>query len=96
MRQRNLLYTGITRGKRLVVLVGQKKAIAIASAECRGTTSLVKIGPVASPQHVVWMMSLSKAPGARRAQAYIKGREFVAGLAQYRLCLRRAGGSPLP
>jgi exodeoxyribonuclease V alpha subunit len=30
MLQRNLLYTGITRGKRLVVLVGQKKAIAIA------------------------------------------------------------------
>jgi exodeoxyribonuclease V alpha subunit len=26
MLQRNLLYTGITRGKRLVVLVGQKKA----------------------------------------------------------------------
>ena len=30
MLQRNLLYTGITRGKRLVVLVGQKKAAAIA------------------------------------------------------------------
>ncbi len=30
MLQRNLLYTGITRVKRLVVLVGQKKAIAIA------------------------------------------------------------------
>jgi hypothetical protein len=29
MLQRNLLYTGVTRGKRLVVLVGQKKAIAI-------------------------------------------------------------------
>lgn len=28
--QRNLLYTGITRGKRVVVLVGSKKAIAIA------------------------------------------------------------------
>ncbi|OPY67996.1 MAG: ATP-dependent RecD-like DNA helicase [Syntrophorhabdaceae bacterium PtaU1.Bin034] len=28
--QRNLLYTGITRGKRLVVLVGTKKALAIA------------------------------------------------------------------
>jgi exodeoxyribonuclease V alpha subunit len=26
MLQKNLLYTGITRGKRLVVLVGQKKA----------------------------------------------------------------------
>ena len=30
MLQRNLLCTGVTRGKRLVVLVGQKKAIAIA------------------------------------------------------------------
>jgi exodeoxyribonuclease V alpha subunit len=28
--QRNLIYTGITRGKRLVVLIGQKKALAIA------------------------------------------------------------------
>ena len=28
--QRNLIYTGITRGKRLVVLVGQKKAVGIA------------------------------------------------------------------
>lgn len=30
MLERNLLYTGITRGKRLVVVVGQKKAVAIA------------------------------------------------------------------
>jgi exodeoxyribonuclease V alpha subunit len=28
--QRNLIYTGITRGKRLLVLVGQKKALGIA------------------------------------------------------------------
>jgi len=28
--QRNLLYTGVTRGKRLVVLVGQRKALATA------------------------------------------------------------------
>jgi exodeoxyribonuclease V alpha subunit len=28
--QRNLLYTGITRGKRLVILVGTRKAVAIA------------------------------------------------------------------
>ena len=28
--QRNLVYTGITRGKKLVVLVGQKKAMAMA------------------------------------------------------------------
>ena len=28
--QRNLVYTGITRGKKLVVLIGQRKALAIA------------------------------------------------------------------
>jgi exodeoxyribonuclease V alpha subunit len=36
MLQQNLLYTGITRGKRLVVLVGQKKAIAIAVRNVSG------------------------------------------------------------
>jgi exodeoxyribonuclease V alpha subunit len=36
MLHRNLLYTGITRGKRLVVLVGQKKAIAIAVRNVSG------------------------------------------------------------
>jgi exodeoxyribonuclease V alpha subunit len=36
MLQRNLLYTGMTRGKRLVVLVGQKKAIGIAVRGNRG------------------------------------------------------------
>jgi len=30
MLQRKLLYTGVTRGKRLVVIVGQRKALAIA------------------------------------------------------------------
>ena len=30
MLKRNLSYTGITRGQRLVVLVGQKKALAMA------------------------------------------------------------------
>lgn len=30
MPQRNLVYTGVTRGKRLVVLVGERKALAIA------------------------------------------------------------------
>ncbi|WP_042876507.1 ATP-binding domain-containing protein [Cupriavidus necator] len=30
MLKRNPIYTGITRGKRLVVLVGQKRALAIA------------------------------------------------------------------
>jgi exodeoxyribonuclease V alpha subunit len=36
MLQRNLLYTGVTRGKTLVVLVGQKKAVAIAVRNVSG------------------------------------------------------------
>ena len=36
MLQRNLLYTGVTRGKRLLVLVGQKKAVAIAVRNVSG------------------------------------------------------------
>jgi exodeoxyribonuclease V alpha subunit len=36
MLQRNLLYTGVTRGKRLVVLVGQKKSVAIAVRSVSG------------------------------------------------------------
>ena len=43
MLQRNLLYTGVTRGKRLVVLVGQRKAIAIAVRNVSGQTALVEV-----------------------------------------------------
>lgn len=36
MLQRNLFYTGVTRGKRLVILVGQKKAVTIAVRNVSG------------------------------------------------------------
>jgi exodeoxyribonuclease V alpha subunit len=36
MLQRNLIYTGVTRGKKLVVFVGQKKAVAIAVKNVSG------------------------------------------------------------
>ena len=36
MLQRNLLYTGVTRGKKLVVLIGQRKAVAIAVRNASG------------------------------------------------------------
>ena len=36
MLQRNLVYTGLTRGKQLVVLVGQKKALAMAVKNFQG------------------------------------------------------------
>ena len=39
MLKRNLVYTGVTRGKKLVVLVGQKKALSMA---VRGKQALVR------------------------------------------------------
>jgi hypothetical protein len=44
MLQRNLLYTGVTRGKRLVVLVGQKKAVATAVRNVSGRRRWSKLG----------------------------------------------------
>jgi exodeoxyribonuclease V alpha subunit len=44
MLQRNLPYTGVTRGKRLVVLVGQKKAVAIAVRNVSGRRRWSKLG----------------------------------------------------
>jgi exodeoxyribonuclease V alpha subunit len=44
MLQRNLLYTGVTRGKRLVFLVGQKKAVAIAVKNASGRRRWSKLG----------------------------------------------------
>ena len=44
MLQRNLIYTGITRGRKLVVLVGSKKALwkAVTTAETKQRYSLLK------------------------------------------------------
>ncbi|MCC6006793.1 MAG: ATP-dependent RecD-like DNA helicase [Rhodobacteraceae bacterium] len=44
MLQRNLIYTGVTRGKKLVVLVGQKKAVAIAVKNVSGRRRWSKLG----------------------------------------------------
>jgi exodeoxyribonuclease V alpha subunit len=44
MLQRNLLYTGVTRGKKLVVLVGQKKAVSIAVRNISGRRRWSKLG----------------------------------------------------
>ena len=43
MLQRNLLYTGVTRGKRLVVLVGRKKAVAMAVRNVSGRRRWTKL-----------------------------------------------------
>ena len=44
MLQRNLIYTGVTRGKKLVVLVGQPKALAIAVKNVSGRKRWTKLG----------------------------------------------------
>ena len=49
MLQRNLLYTGVTRGKRLVVLIGQKKAVAIAVRNVSGRRRWSKLGEWLGP-----------------------------------------------
>ena len=51
MLQRNLLYTGVTRGKRLVVLLGQKKAIMIAVRNVSGRRRWSKLREWLSGPH---------------------------------------------
>ena len=67
MLRRNLLYTGVTRGKRLVVLVGEKKAVAIAvrnaSGRRRSGRSWTSGWPV---PRAVWNPASSPVPGRRR------------------------------
>ena len=53
MLRRNLLYTGVTRGKRLVVLVGQRKAIAIAVRAASGRRRWSKLREWMRPAHAV-------------------------------------------
>jgi exodeoxyribonuclease V alpha subunit len=49
MLQRNLVYTGLTRGKRLVVLVGQKKALAMAVKNHLGRRRYTKLAEWLAP-----------------------------------------------
>jgi exodeoxyribonuclease V alpha subunit len=49
MLQRNLLYTEVTRGKRLVILLGQKKAVTIAVKNVWGRRRWSKLREWLSP-----------------------------------------------
>ena len=49
MLQRNLLYTGVTRGKQLVVLVGQPRAVAIAVKNASGRRRWSKLDEWLAP-----------------------------------------------
>jgi len=58
MLQRNLLYTGITRGKQLVVLVGQRKALAMAVKNHLGRERFTKLAE--------WLTTSEASTGAVR------------------------------
>jgi exodeoxyribonuclease V alpha subunit len=65
MLQRNLLYTGITRGKRLVVLVGSRKAVAMAVRNMAGRRRWSKLREwLAAPPANAGIDA--RAPGVRR------------------------------
>jgi exodeoxyribonuclease V alpha subunit len=51
MLKRNLLYTRVTRGKRLVVLVGMRKAVAIAVRTVSGRTRWSKLREWLASKH---------------------------------------------
>ena len=56
MLQRNLIYTGITRRRKLVVIVGQKKALAMAVRGSRVVRRWSKLGEwlrLGAPRDVV-------------------------------------------
>jgi exodeoxyribonuclease V alpha subunit len=69
MLQRNLLYTGVTRGKRLVVLVGQKKAVAIAVPPTQSSRSQASRGGRAHP----WRRAIPPRETARIPHAAVRG-----------------------
>ena len=52
MLQRNLLYTGLTRGKKLVILVGQRKAIAIAVKNESGRRRWSRLNEWLAPESI--------------------------------------------
>ena len=49
MLHRNLIYTGVTRGKRLVVMLGQRRALAMAVRGTQGRRRWTKLGEWLSP-----------------------------------------------
>jgi exodeoxyribonuclease V alpha subunit len=69
MLRRNLVYTGVTRGKRLVVLVGQRKALAIAGKGARTRRRWSKLREwligSARPNAAVLMHQIDGSAGSR-------------------------------
>jgi len=73
MLARNLLYTGVTRGKRLVVLIGQRRALAIAVKNGSGRRRWSKLREWLAPGSAISGgppgLAIRSAPGQAVARA---------------------------
>ncbi len=87
MLQRNILFTGLTRGKRLVVLVGQKKTIAIAVRNVSGRRRWSKLDDWLRLGALSRSSNYRRLIEARREQISVNNLKFVVGLALSRFCL---------
>ena len=67
MLQRNLVYTGLTRGKQLVVLVGQKKALAMAVKNHLGRRRYTKLAEWLAPADATTAPSASRVSASSQA-----------------------------
>ena len=82
MLQRNLLYTGVTRGKQLVVLVGQSKAVAIAVKNASGRRRWSKLNEWWCPETFVDSIRSSArrvSTNANQRETRLPGRGWSAG-----------------
>ena len=91
MLQRNLLYTGVTRGKKLVVLVGQPKAVAIAVKNASGRRRWSKLDEWLAPDvHELYDRPLVVTRGDHRPGAV--GQRFMRSSRRTPAPARRAPG----
>ena len=72
MLQRNLLYTGVTRGKKLVVLVGQAKAIAIAVKNASGRMRWTKLNEWLAGPRLTTVQSQQRRPGVSATVLHVR------------------------
>ena len=96
MLQRNLLYTGVTRGKRLVVLVGQKKTVAIAVRNVLGRRRWSKLAErlVRTSRSVTWVHELGVTEPPWRSRVYLASGKW--GTSQLRRFEHASGMSAIP
>jgi hypothetical protein len=88
MLQRNLIYTAVTRGRRLVVIVGQKKALAIAVKGNRPPKDHPRRATLARPACRGKISRNGTVHGGRWRAGFIAGRGRGCGSASSPSCAR--------